>query len=548
MEKNFFSKSGKIGFADPSYYYILMAAGLIFLYASFRSYTQAFYECCSMVPCVLFLGAQQERRRNLEDRKRFLLPGAMVVWFLLLQGKRGIEHADLDNIGLFLSVYLFAFPMASLMQDGNKKKALRIFAGAYLAAAAVLSVDGLLLILDCLPAFLAEYVFWDGGRIAIFWHSNIVACFLMIGIVFCTTFWAHVKSLWSKMSLSLLLALMIGILMLTSCRTAIILTGGYLGSIFFFMMVRHGRKWFIPGVLVVLVVTVVFYGGAIRLYQANYDMLIKKYTQQYSEQIAYDASDFSAVETDIPSAETAEPQEITYAAEDELVNAESAQKNIPAEEIYNEEDFYEEDFYEEDYYEEDYYEEEESDDSQEERIPIEVDPDTGEVYLTTSSQQGAISSDFGTLNSRTYIWSAAKFAIRETPSILYWGIHNPGWYVSYYNFFPIAHLHNAWMQCLVGMGLVGFLIAMLFTLMTVWNCLIILLKHYQDIWKRNVALLALCLLVAAVLEPYLFYTSVSYHLTDFLFFLCAGYLAHWQEADNRDFLVMIISKISFLNK
>ena len=329
------------------------------------------------------------------------------------------------------------------------------------------------------------------------------------------------------MVLSVLLVLMSCMLALTSCRTAIILTGGYWGSLIFFGMIRRDRKWFLPGIIAVLILSAVFYGGARFLYQANCDRLIKMYSQQYSEQLAPSVSDDSA-----------EPEET--AAFDETLS--------DTEEEYTEEEYTEEEYYEEEYTEEEYYEEEVPADNQEERIPIEVDPDTGEVRLVTDSAQESIYNDFGTLNSRTYIWSATKFAIRETPSILYWGIQNPGWYISFYNFFPIAHLHNAWMECLVGMGVVGFLIAMLFTLTAVWNSLIILLKYNQDIWKRNVALLTLCLLAASVLEPYLFYTTSDYHLTDMLFFLCSGYMVHWVEADNCRIMNWIRSRLFFSKK
>ena len=226
----------------------------------------------------------------------------------------------------------------------------------------------------------------------------------------------------------------------------------------------------------------------------------------------------------------------------DVIAEEAVQEEIPEEEAMQEEIADEEVYYEaEDY-------PETAEEEQAAILPITVDPESGEVHLVTESLQGDIAQDFGTFNSRTYIWSAAKFAIRENPSILYWGIHNPGEYVSAYNFFMIGHLHNAWMECLVGMGVAGLLMAVAFTLMTVWNALIVLLKHYQDVWKRSAAILVLCLLVASVLEPYLFYTTISYHLTDFIFFLCAGYLAYWQEADNRYIFNWICSKISFSKK
>ena len=171
-----------------------------------------------------------------------------------------------------------------------------------------------------------------------------------------------------------------------------------------------------------------------------------------------------------------------------------------------------------------------------------------DISLETDSPQGSLGKDFGTLNSRSYIWNATLFAIRETRSILYWGMPNPGWYVSFYNSFPVFHLHNSWLQTFVGMGLIGFLLAVLFTLQAAWNSMIILLKHHQDIWKRNLALLTLCLLAASMLEPFLFYTTSDYHLIDFLFFLCAGYLAHWQENDNRKILSAICCRIPFPKK
>lgn len=489
MHKIKFCRPGKIKLADPGDYCILTAAIIAFLYMSLPSYAQVLYEHGLVIPCMLLLGALKDDLKTQESKKRLLLPGTMAVWFVFLQIKRSIECADLDNIGLFLTVYLFAFPLASVLQDGDRKKALKIFAGAYLSAAAVFAVCGLMLVLGCLPEFLGEHVFWDGGELVTFWHPNVAACYFMIGIVFCTTFILREKSCRLRIALSVLLVLMTGMLALTNSRTTIILTGIYLGSVIFFGLVRRGKKWIIPGVAGALVLAVVFYGAAVRLYQANYDSLIRMYTLEYSDRINTDHSE-------IPEAEP--------------------------EEEYTEEDS-----------------EETEEDSQEEWIPIGTDPDTGEIYLTAKDQDQSPEKDLGVWTTRSYVWSAARFAVRETPSILYWGMFDPGAYVSYYNFFPVAHLYNAWAECFVGMGFAGFLIAMLFTLGAIWNCLIVLLKHHQDIWKRNMALLTLAVLAASVLEPYLFYTTTDFHPVNLLFFLCAGYLAHWQEADNSSILKRI---------
>lgn len=543
----------RIGFEDSVYNYILLAAGLVFLYIAFPAFTRVIYEHCLIIPTMLFLGAMKERRVDCTHKKHWILSGAMVAWFLFLQAKREIHNEGIGNIGLFLSIYLFAFPLASILRDGDKKKALKIFAGAYLAAAVILSVEGLLLVLDWLPAYFSEYVYWDGARARIFWHPNIVACLLMVGVVFGTTFCAQAKTDRSKICYVLLVVLMVAVLAFTSCRTAIIMTGAFLAAQVFFTIIKRGKSWIIPGLLAAAILTVVFYLGSMQIYQANENAMIKKYTEQYAEQLTEEPSDPAGVDEEYFFEETTEPEDILPAddtaasSEEEEAVTETEAMQEGFEEESAEEAYHEEEYYEEEYYEEEYYEEA-LDEDQGETIPIATDPYTGEVYLITESAQDSIEADFGTLNSRTYIWSAARFAIRETPSILYWGMYDPGEYVSYYNFFPISHLHNAWMQCLVGMGVVGFTIAVLFTLMTIWNCVLVLLKHYRDSWKRNVALLSACLLAAAMLEPYLFYTTRDYHLIDFLFFLCAGYLAYWQEADNRYIFNWICSKISFSKK
>ena len=526
MSKMFFRPIKK-GFTDLSYYYVLIAAVVACLFMSFFTYVKPLYAYGFAIPCMLFLGVHQGRGKRFKSRKYFILSGIMVAWFLLLQLKRSAEQVELDNIGLFISVYLFAFPLASVLREDEEKKALKIFAGAYLAAAAILSAEGWLLIFDRLPESLVEHIYWDGDRLVLYWHPNIAGCLLMIGAVFCVTFLMHEKSLLPRIGLSVILVMIIVVMALTSCRTALILVAGYFGSIIFYILVQRDRKWFVPAVLAALIILVAFYSGGRFLYEANSDRLIEKYTQMYLEQVAANAQTASTDETELPLGEATE-------SEQDEIYAEAVQTDITAEETIRGEIVDEEV-----YFEEGDYAKVADTEVQEETLPIAIDPDSGEVHLIIESPQGDIEQDFGIFNSRTYMWVAAKFAIRENPSILWWGVYNPGEYVSAYNFFPIAHMHNAWIECLMGMGLVGFLIALLFTLMTAWNCLIILMRHYQDIWKRSVAWLVLCLLAAAFLEPYLFYTTVDYNLVDVIFFVCAGYLAYWQEEDNHQIMETI---------
>lgn len=487
MRKEITQRMEKLGLTDPAYGYVLIAAGVVFLYVSFYYFAHDFYEQFLPIPCMLFLGVLHGRKTELKNKKLLILSAAMAVWFLVVWLKQGVDAERVYNIGLFFTVYLFAFPLASLLRDGEKKNALKIFAGAYLGGAAVLTAGTVLLILDLMPEYFSWAFYWDGARLQAFWHPNMTACFLMIGVVFATAFLSDSKSTLVKAGILVLIVMMLGAMTLTNSRTTIILTGGYLGACLFFVLIKRGKKWFVPGVLAVAIVTVTFFTVAGQLYQANHNRLAKKYIQQQAQMAAEHVS---------------EERTETLHAVIEIADS------VPM-------------------------------------VPAADEPDLSGVRLPTNSGQGTFKNDIGHLNGRTGIWEAAIRAIQDDRSILIWGVERPGHYVSTYNYFNVAHLHNAWMETLVGMGVVGLLLAVVFTLITAWNCLMILLKHYEDAWKRNVALLALLLMAASLLESYLFYTYTDYHPYNLLFFLCAGYLAHWQEAENRKIFDFLRSRFSF---
>ena len=530
MKKEIVQKMKKLGLWDPAYGCILIAAGVLFLYVSLYYFAYDFYEQFLPIPCVVFLGVLLGRGTQLKNKKVFILPAAMIVWFLITWMKRGVDAERVYSIGLFLTIYLFAFPLAFYLQDGNTKKALKIFAVAYLGAAAMLVAASVLLLLNWIPERISWAIFWDGARLQAFWHPNMTAAFLLIGTVLCVILLSQSGSRWTKVALSMLLILMLGAIALTNSRTTIILTGGYLGACLFFALIKRGKKWFVPGVLAAALVTVALFAGAGELYQANYDRLAREYVQQQMQQkeqkTPQTEQKTSQAEQKTPQIEqkTSKTEKKTQQAEQQEQPVEQWQTaEVPVTEMLETAHVVE---------------------KAEEKAPASTEKlAIGDVRLPTTSGQRTFEKDVSTLNGRTSIWKAAINAIRDDRSVLLWGVAQPGPYVSPYNHFAVDHLHNAWVEILLGMGLPGLLLAVLFTVMTAWNCLMVLLKHHKDIWKRNVALLALLLLAASMLEPYLFYTYTDYHAYNFLFFLCAGYLAHWQEEDNCRILAAIRVRI-----
>lgn len=458
---------------NPVFLSICAVAVLIFLHITLGKYVTYLYNNLLIIPCVLFCGFSLVSTKSPIPIRKLLLPALMIVWFLLLQNYRSSIGANTQSLGLFFSIYLFAFPMALLTNDGDEKQYLKMFAGIYTTAAAVLAGYSLLLIFDCLPGFLTDMVYWDGARLAALWHPNLSACFFMIGIGFSLAFFFQASDIWKRVLLLGLIALLFFAMALTNGRTTILLAGAMLGGTVFFRIVKKCWKNVVPGLLVAIGIIIAVFTLAGQLYAANQEYLLQKFSSQYHE----------------------------------------ATQNGTA-----------------------------GDDTS--TLPIQIDPETEEITLKYKNPQGSLISNLKTLNSRTTIWNSAFYAIREWPALLIHGIDDPGRYISYYTPFTVSHAHNSWIQCLLGLGFPGFAIATVFTLTTFWNCAMVLLKHNQDIWKVTVSLLSLCLMAAGFMEPYLFLTPAVYHSFDFLFFLCAGYLSHWQAEENQTMLRLFRNRLS----
>jgi hypothetical protein len=151
----------------------------------------------------------------------------------------------------------------------------------------------------------------------------------------------------------------------------------------------------------------------------------------------------------------------------------------------------------------------------------------GEIVITTENPQGSLVSDMASLNGRTYIWKSALQAIRDNKALALWGTEYSGTVISVYNSFPVEHSHNSWMEVLLRAGIPGLLIALMFTLLSAVRAAELLLSSRTELWKKIIAMLTMCVMVSGFLEPYLFGGKAYYHVIDFIFLFCTGYLDFW---------------------
>ena len=150
-----------------------------------------------------------------------------------------------------------------------------------------------------------------------------------------------------------------------------------------------------------------------------------------------------------------------------------------------------------------------------------------EESQTAVNGQGTLTDDMKTLNGRTRIWGYALRGLADNPRVKYIGTEYVEMILTRYASDTLYHTHNSWLEVLYRMGLPGLAAALFITVLAVWSAAVVLWRN-TDLWKSCVALLTLCLLGCALLEPYLFVADVSYHYLDLLFLMCLGYLCLWR--------------------
>lgn len=434
-------------------FWYLAAAGLLeFLFItmvcipSYLGYYLA--ETYLIVPCLLFLGHVLQTKQSDFARRRLVLAGAAVVWFVISQIIHKLYGMENQPISTVLGVYLLAFPFAALTDD-RENTGLWQTGKFFLAAALVLVAYSGILLLDLVPDGWKEFLYWDGTRLNVFWHPNITACYLMIGMGFGMVFLLRAKKTLTKVLLAAAVAVQFLTMALTNCRTTLLMTGALLGGIAFFLISRGGWKRFVLGLLAAALILVGSFKLSGEIYRWNEDRII------------------SAVSA-IHAGDAGEPDGELYSVTED-----------------------------------------------------------GEIVITTENPQGSLVSDMASLNGRTYIWKSALQAIRDNKALALWGTEYSGTVISVYNSFPVEHSHNSWMEVLLRAGIPGLLIALMFTLLSAVRAAELLLSSRTELWKKIIAMLTMCVMVSGFLEPYLFGGKAYYHVIDFIFLFCTGYLDFW---------------------
>lgn len=164
-----------------------------------------------------------------------------------------------------------------------------------------------------------------------------------------------------------------------------------------------------------------------------------------------------------------------------------------------------------------------------ETTSIIIQNDNGNLSLYADAGQSSLLGNLPNLNGRTVLWEDSIRYLLETPAVMLLGVDSSEEAIFEFWHLSRGHTHNSWIEIWMTLGLPGLVLSLLLTGIAV--CFI-----WKNFWnpgstleQKIIALLVLCLMGAGMLEPYIFFSNIFYHYTDFIFFLCLGYLIHWRS-------------------
>lgn len=249
------------------------------------------------LPAMIFLGISLCWEGN--HRWQLYAGLAMIALFFLIQVLHLVLESEAKQIGTFVCAYGLCFPFAAATQDEKAQIGLKWMAGLFLAVGAVLTVYTALLLLNAVPAYLSNYLYWDGSRLFAMGHPNICATLLMISMVFCAGLALKSRKLWAKIGLVVLMLAHFFALSLTNGRTTIILTCLLLGGIAFCVIRGRGWKRAALALLATVVVMAAAFGASRAIYGWNQNRLIQ--LQKPATSTTEAAAPQTETETDAPA-------------------------------------------------------------------------------------------------------------------------------------------------------------------------------------------------------------------------------------------------------
>lgn len=415
-----------------------------------------------------------------------------LLWIPVSETFLRLDGQSNSSFQVYFSMYLLALPFAVGAEDGEKRRGLSIVTFFYLIYLLHNSLRVLVCFLDLLPGYPLTSLPWDGPRLSGYGHPNLTASFYFMGIGLAIYYFFRskkrpVRAAWVTFGI-----LQFFCLALTNSRTSILMASGMVAAALFFSQWDKGWKPLLFAGAAGVVLILLLFNLSKGLFTWNEGRLI----QAYLEPAPVTQTQEEAVSSTAPLQEADPAQDATEPAEaDPAQEAPEPEETAPLD------------------------------------SHLQIDPNTGAVSLTaaTKSGQGSFMDNLSSFNGRIGIWKLVLETVAKRPTMAIFGCDNVVSHLGVYANFE-DHAHNSWLQILVRRGIPGLVMAVVFTLVTLRNALVLLFRRHEDMSIRAVALFSLAMFGVGFLEPFLFTCEVGYFQVNFLLFICAGYLQAWYKA------------------
>ena len=267
-----------------------------------------------MLSLLGFLGITMLKSPHAFLRRDVILGIVMVLWFLVLEMNRRINHIPLQSFTIFTVVYLLALPFAAITQDQNRQVGIRLVSVIYLAASLLFAVFGLILLTGGnFTGVLRGQVYWDGARLFVLHHPNITSRMFVIAFAICMGFCGLAKKTWAKMLMLLAAFFLFVAIALANCRAVILPSCCILAANVFFWVGTKNRKRILLGAVAAIIVaaTAIWLSGW--LFEWNTGRL-------YNQPSLQSAQEQNAIITDAEQIGTSSATEIIISEEAPLAD------------------------------------------------------------------------------------------------------------------------------------------------------------------------------------------------------------------------------------
>lgn len=313
-----------------------------------------------LIPCIFFWIVTILQTSGRLPRYGIGFAVAMVVWFFAVELQHRVNSMEPHTIGLFLSVYLLAFPFAAVTKDSERQLGIKWMTFFFTGASAVLLLYAVLLMTGKLLGFLQGCIFWDGARLRLAMHPNITSRVFLVTIAFCMCSAQYVRKKWLKVAILLPVIPLFAAMALTNSRGVLVMTCATIAGTIFFLIYKGGWKRFFAGAVVAAMVFAALFVASREIFAVNSNYLIEKKLSQQTVSEEINAQEAQAILTDENSASAPDSEALS--------TEEMAVQNLGGESV-----------------------------------------------------QRSFLQDLWSLNSRTMIWGSVFQGIRQNPAILLWG-------------------------------------------------------------------------------------------------------------------------------